>query len=166
MCLFKFWFEVVHRATIEHQAANAFLRFQTDSHDTTDWNNPRRVLPIMPAEKANHGKCGNAKYSIIDEALEATEPRFPAESMIAIASISYWTANFPAKQAKNLRCCLFALIVGTTGSGYAKDCSGFLVCIDLTNWEILKIVPWSLQAHILYKNIYPRLAVPAAQCSI
>lgn len=74
----------MHRAGVEHQAAEAFSQFPDDGHDTTDLNDAPSLHKVVPAENANDAKGSGEECHVIDEGLKRTAPGLPAISLVVV----------------------------------------------------------------------------------
>lgn len=73
----------MHRAGLEHRAAEAFLRLPNDGEDNGDLNDALPGLTNVPSNKAKETDGIGPKHHILSNELNAIAPGLPTVSKIA-----------------------------------------------------------------------------------
>lgn len=167
--LSEYKFDVVHRAGIKHQVADSLSQLSTDGHAKTVLDEVLPFLTITAAPNMEDAKFDLEIHYLANKNPDITSPALPAVYTLATSPTpptEPTTDEFLAKQPKDAFCRVGASTLGTLGSAYTYNRVAFLVCIASIDGAGQKVLPPALQARILYKSHYPRLAGHPIDCGM
>ena len=156
--LTEFEFDIVHRAGIKHQAADALSRLETTSTDETELRDEIPTLTEDDKPPTTVLACFDCdELDLNDETCVCTTTDTDENDSDGLPSM-ITDEEFIKQQAEDEYCKEAAKSVGLPGSAFSIDKHGFLVRIAPLDGAVQKVVPASLKDRILKLGHFPPLS--------